>query len=370
MARARSGRLLLGLALGLALLIPLAVAPSHAHASSVDKAIAKLRKHHEISKTRARWALRTYAKAVKLNAALEPARHSKRKKKLALRSRRRPMTYQINYIAKMARRGKISRTRVTPLFSQLAQNTRWFKTNGPRPYATDRRFAGSRIIYEYFPGFGWQFHPLSNFSKLNAVWTVDTPIARRASRAYAKELLKWGVKRGHGLVWEYNFPFSGSAAPWISSISQGTAIQAFARIGYKANNQGLLRAAVRGAVSFDTPPPVGVRLRRDGGYHYLGYSGNRRLLILNMFLQSIDSLHDYSLITNNRRGRYLFRMGVNAARVETPKFDTGSWSLYSLNGEKSDRAYHELTIGFLDKICKDTKEPVFCKTRDKFQSYL
>ena len=64
----------------------------------------------------------------------------------------------------------------------------------------------------------------------------------------------------------------------------------------------------------------------------------------------------------------LYKKGLAAAKVVTPKFDTGSWSLYSLSGERSDAHYHDLTIYFLDKLCKDTKEDVFCDTRDKFES--
>jgi hypothetical protein len=88
-----------------------------------------------------------------------------------------------------------------------------------------------------------------------------------------------------------------------------------------------------------------------------------------MFLGSLDGLHDYSIINKDTRARHLYRKGVAAAAVETPKFDTGSWSLYSLNGERSDRHYHDLTIYFLNKLCKNTRKAVFCKTRDKFKSY-
>lgn len=373
MNRTRSVLTLLCGALLLCALVA-ASAPPAAEAGSVDRALTKLRKQKDISKSRARWANRQYSKAVKtrtkLRRGVKRLRGKQRAKRRAqAKARVRALNWQIRNVESMARRGRISRTRVTPLFTTLSVNAAWFRSNGTRPAGTDRRFKGSRIIYQYFPGSGWQFHPLSNFSKLNAIWTVDTPPSRRAQRAYAKELIRWGVKRGKGLVWEYYFNYQGSPAPWISAISQGAAIQSLARVGERFNNKGFKRAAVRGSYAFDTPAPNGLRVRRDGGFHYLGYSGNKRLIILNMFLSSLDGLRSFALITDNRRGRYLYQRGLDAARTVTPKFDTGSWSLYSLDGKKSDAHYHQLTISFLDKICDYTGEDVFCKTRDRFKSY-
>lgn len=340
-----------------AALLCCAVGTSSASANSVDTAITHLQQRHEISKKKARMAHLAYANAKKV-------------RKKVKRARRKAINWQIHLVERMARKKQITASRVTPLFMTLHQNARWFKTNGPRPAGTDRRFAGSRIIFQYFKGQGWQFHPLSNFAKLNAVWTVNDKPSNRALRSFSKELIQWGVKRGKALVWEYYFRFSGSPAPYISSISQGTAIQALARVGYRMHNRSIKRAAKRGSIAFNTPAPRGLRVRRDGGFHYLGYSGNKNMIILNMFLQSIDAIHDFALITNDRKGRYLYRQGIEAARVETPKFDTGSWSLYSLGGPRSDLHYHELTITFLSKVCKDTKDAVFCETRDKFQRYL
>lgn len=349
-------------------------APQPAEAGSVDRALTKLRKNKDISKSRARWANRQYTKATKTRASLRRGVKRLRGKKRArararAKARIKALNWQIGNVERMARSGRISRTRVTPLFTTLSVNTAWFKNNGTRPAGTDKRFKGSRIIFQYFPGSGWQFHPLSNFSKLNAIWTVDTPPSRRAQRAFAKELVRWGVKRGKGLAWEYYFSYQGSPAPWISAISQGAAIQSLARVGERFNNKGFLRAAVRGSYLFDTPAPQGLRVRRDGGFHYLGYSGNKRKIILNMFLSSLDGLRSFALIADNRRGRYLYQRGLDNARTITPKFDTGSWSLYSLDGQKSDAHYHQLTITFLDKICDYTGEDVFCKTRDRFKSY-
>ncbi|MBJ7459565.1 MAG: hypothetical protein JHD02_10290 [Thermoleophilaceae bacterium] len=342
-------------------------------AGPVERSLKSLANRGEISRSRARWALRVYKKArirsALLNKPIKGKSPSARARRDAIKVRRAPMAWQLRMVQRMARTHRISGDRLAPLFTTLSNNTRWFRSNGPAAPGTDRRFGNSRIIFQYFHKTGWQFHPLSNFAKLNAIWTVDTTPSRRAQRSFARELIRWGVKRNGALTWEYYFSFSGSPAPWISALSQGTAIQALARVGYRMHNRAMMRAARLGARSFNQSATRGVRVKRDGGYHYLGYSGAPNLIILNMFLGSLDGLHDYAIINNDRRARVLYKKGVESAAVVTPKFDTGSWSLYSLSGERSTEHYHDLTISFLDKLCKATKKDVFCETRDKFKSY-
>lgn len=352
----------------------LAASPSADAAGPVERSLGNLQKKRQISKHRARWALRVYTNARLLSKRLDrPVRgRSKRAKerRSKIAPRRRPMRWQVRNIQNLARRGELRADRMAPLFTTLSNNTRWFRNNGPAPAGLDRRFGNSRIIFQYFTGSGWQFHPLSNFSKLNAVWTVDTPPARRAQRSFARELIRWGVRRRGALTWEYYFTFQGSRAPWISSISQGTAMQALSRVAYRMNNRSIMRAARLAGESFAQDHPRGVRLKTDGGNHYLGYSGAPRLIILNMFLQSLNGMRTYSVLEKDRRVRKLYLKGIDAAKVETPKFDTGSWSLYSLKGARSSEHYHRLTIEFLDTLCDNTRIEVFCTTRDRFRSYL
>jgi hypothetical protein len=340
----------------------------------VDRSLTALQQQHQLSKHRARHAKRIYRRAFllssKLNRPIKGRSKRARARRRAIMPRRKAMLWQVRMVREMADRGLITADRIAPLFTTLDHNTRWFKRNGPAPAATDRRFKGSRIIFQYFPGTGWQFHPLSNFAKLNAVWTVDTPPSRRAQREYSRELVRWGVRRGSALVWEYYFDFQGSSAPWISSISQGTAAQSLARVAYRMRNRRIMRAARLASRSFLQEPTRGLRVERDGGFHFLGYSGKPKFIVLNMFLQSLNGLRSYSLLAKDERMYGIYKRGVRAAEVETPQFDTGSWSLYSLGGKRTNLHYHLLTIRFLKPLCKNTRASAFCKTRKRFLSYL
>ncbi|MBI4896925.1 MAG: hypothetical protein HY827_00990 [Actinobacteria bacterium] len=341
----------------LAVIVTLAAGSTPAAASTVSGAISSLEQSGSITTEQADYARGAYMDARTVRRAASGAS-------------RQAMRYQIRRVENLARDDRITAGRMRPLFETLQRNADWFHKNGPRPFGTDDRFGNSRIIYQYFPGQGWEFHPLSNFAKLNAVWTVKSKPARRALGKYAHELIDWAVDRGGALTWEYYFPFSGSDAPFISSISQGTAIQALARAGNALNDAEITAAARKAMLAFDNAAPVGLKLPRDVGNHYLGYSGNSRLIILNMFLQSLDGLHDFSIITNDEKAWDLYREGLKAARRETADSDTGAWSLYNVGGHEASLNYHNLVIGFLRKICDETKEDIFCNTREHFSSYL
>jgi hypothetical protein len=284
---------------------------------------------------------------------------------------RRDLSYTIKVAETLARAGRLTADRVDPVFLILKRNAYWFgKGYGPSAYGARRRFGSSRIYFQYFPGAGWQIHPLANFSKLNAVWTDKSARARRALSKYARELIGIGVVRENFLTWEYYFNWDGGRPPWISSISQGTAVQSLARAGNSLNDAELTAAAKRALGAFDTGAPVGLRTNVDGGSHYLIYPFKRRFRVLNAFIQSLIGLNDYYEHSGDKQGLELRNDGLRAAKVETKLSDTGAWSLYSVGGRESNLSYHKLLRDFLGNICDRIDSDVFCEARSRFTGYL
>jgi hypothetical protein len=187
-------------------------------------------------------------------------------------------------------------------------------------------------------------------------------------------VLPLATGRAGGLAWEYLFPFDGQKPPWVSSLAQGTGLQAMARVAYKLNRQAdAIPIVGRGLGIFQTKPPAGVRVEADGGAHYLQYSGLPKLQIINGFVQSLVGLFDYAQLTGDTTAQTLFQQGDAAARKEVPRFDTGAWSLYSRSGSsrpESDLGYHQLLRDFLTQLCKRTQETEYCSTASRFTSYL
>jgi hypothetical protein len=178
------------------------------------------------------------------------------------------------------------------------------------------------------------------------------------------------VTRGGFSTWEYDFPFGGGSAPWISGMAQATAMQALARGSQVLGDPSYLAVAHEALGAFETAAPTGIRVSADGGNHYLIYSNQPRLRVLNAFLQSLIGLFDYAKASDDPVAKRLFEAGDRAARVEVPRYDTGAWSLYSLGEGESNLDYHKLVRDFLGRLCDRTSAAVYCNTATRFTGYL
>ncbi len=282
--------------------------------------------------------------------------------------RRIEMGGAVRLLEKMAARGSMTVSRLAPLWATLRVNRKWW-TTGPLLGAGRRvSLRGSELVWQYVPGQGLQFHPLANFGKLNGLWigqNYDERLARLLD-----ELLALRAVRGDGVAWEYYFDYGGGRGPWVSGLAQGTALQALARAGIRLGRKDEILAIARhGLRVFQVAPPEGVRVEAGGGAHYLIYSFNRDLRVLNAFMQALVGLNDFGAYANDDVARALFADGDRAAQAELPRYDTGFWSRYSLQRE-SDLGYHKLVTGFLATLCERTGTPIYCDTGDRFGTYL
>lgn len=305
------------------------------------------------------------------DAALADYNNARAVRKRVNGASRTALSYTIKVAERLTRDGRLTGERVDPVFLIIKRNAYWFgKGYGPAAYGARRRFGSSRIYFQYFPGQGWQIHPLANFGKLNGVWSDKRERARRALGEYARELIGIGVTRGDFLTWEYYFNWDGGQPPWISSISQGTAVQSLARSGNSLNDPELTAAAKRALGAFDAKAPTGLFINVEGGRHYLIYPFKKRYRVLNAFIQSLIGLNDYYEHSGDKRGLELRNDGLKAAKIETRRSDTGAWSLYNVGGEESDLHYHQLLRDFLGNICDRIDSDVFCDAQKRFTGYL
>src|SRR4051794_14309074 len=273
----------------------------------------------------------------------------------------------------MAARGSFSEpSRLPALFDTLQRNREYWASQ-PLPAAGARiSFPGSELVYQLYPGHGLQIQWLATFGKLNGYWSGGKRYDARAS-ALLDEAIPLATERAGGLAWEYLFPFDGQNPPWVSSLAQGTGLQAMARAATRLNRQAeIFPIALRGLGIFQTAPPAGVRVPADDGAHYLQYSGLPSLFILNGFVQSLVGLYDFAALTGDATARALFDSGDLAARAEVPSFDTGAWSLYSRGSTsyESNLGYHTLLRDFLGQLCKRPAAIQYCSAGQHFTQYL
>jgi hypothetical protein len=268
----------------------------------------------------------------------------------------------------MAVSKQLTPSRLPALFETLARNRQWW-TTGPLLGSGQRvEFAGSQLVWEYYPGQGIELQELGSFGKADGLYTAGRAQYPQLQQLLS-ELIPLAAERGGGVAWEYYFSFDGGTPPWTSAMSQGTAIEALTR-AYKAlHDPSYLSVAHHALAIFTVAPPVGVRVATSVGARYLQYTFAPSTSIINAFLQSLIGLHDYAKASGDAEALGLFTAGDAEAQAEVPQFDTGAWSLYQ-PGVEDTLSYHELVTGFLRQLCSKTHAAVYCTAATHFHAYL
>jgi hypothetical protein len=286
---------------------------------------------------------------------------------------------------------RLTAGRFAPVFLTLRRNAQFWAA-APLPAPGQReRFDGDPAVFQYYPGRGLQLQQLASWGRVNARLGACVEPRRRGARdlmaalggrtrpgrcpdkrrlrAEVDRLVALGARRDRFVAWEYYFAFGGGTPPWISGMTQGTAIQALARASRLFEARRYRDTAVRALGAFRAPPPVGVRVAAPGGSHYLMYSFSPGLRILNGNLQAVTGLRDLAVLGRSRAARVLFREGERAARAAVGGYDTGAWSLYSESGRESTLGYHQLVGEFLGNLCRRTGGRTYCSAHQRFARY-
>lgn len=246
------------------------------------------------------------------------------------------------------------------LFSMLQFNEQVLATQPLPPSGTDR-YDADGVLYRFVTGHGFEFHPLGEFGALNTlILTGKTDEAKQL----ADGLVARGVPKDGRLLWSYPFPFGRGLPPWRSGMAQAVAAQALARVGQALNDQTLLAAADQ---AYAAIPGRLVRALPAGPWIKL-YSFDAAP-VLNAQLQSVISIGDYAQISGNSGAAGLAAQLQAAAESLLPRFDTGYWSLYSLNGNESPLSYHDYVVQLLKKLAARTGDATWSDFATRFQSY-
>jgi hypothetical protein len=243
--------------------------------------------------------------------------------------------------------------RALVLYSTLAENV---------SYLARHRIPGGRvdiadddgIVYRWFTGSGFAFHPLANASKLNALVTAGK---KDEARTLAAALADRASPKPDGAeVWEYQFDFDNVRAPWTSGMAQAVMAQALARAG-RDDLARLAFQAIPGHLDRSLPAGPWIRL----------YS-KTSALVLNAQLQSAVSLTRYADLTGDTQaGAYAKRL-LATARTLIPRYDTGHWSSYS-PGIDAPLEYHDYVIDLLKLVRPLDDDPVWTDMLKRFQLY-
>jgi hypothetical protein len=322
---------------------------------SVLTELARLRRRHAISRGDYRRYLGSFNSALGAEKRLRGTRAGE-------------LESVIQTLHAIAADGLLIPSRLPALFLTLDRNRTWWTTGPPLGYGQRVEFAGSDVVWEYYPGQGIQLQELGSFGKADGLFSAGRSSYARMLHLLS-ELIPLAAERAGGLTWEYYFSFDGGTPPWTSAMSQGTAIEALTRAYQATGNRAYLGVAHRALPVLSAAPPVGVSVRTARGRRYLLYSFAPSAAVINGFLQTLIGLFDYAQLSGDRQAARLFAAGDAEALAEVPRYDTGAWSLYE-PGQEDTLDYHNLVTGFLQELCARVHAPVYCTTAANFQSYL
>jgi hypothetical protein len=257
--------------------------------------------------------------------------------------------------------GALTQPRALALFGALRANDDYFAQHWAPADKTDIVGADG-VVYRYFAGHCFRFHPLANFGVLNARATAGD---EEQTRTLADALVARGVYQpGGGVAWEYDFPFGGGRAPWLSGMAQAVAAQAFARAAAVVPDQSA--AYLREAQAAYRVIPSQLLSSVAAGPWIRLYSFDRTA-VLNAQLQATISLQTYASSTGDAAAAALATRLQNAAAAMLPKFDTGYWSYYALPRDPSPVDYHKYVVQLLTKL--SAADPRFASAATRFAAY-
>jgi hypothetical protein len=250
--------------------------------------------------------------------------------------------------------------RALTLFTMAEANARYLAGRKLRSPPSDIADSDG-VVYRFSKAHGFQFHPLANFAKLNRLAKQGQ---RQEVARLSKALLARGVPAGGALIWEYYFSFGGPS-PWTSGFVQATAAQALARSSDLLGDPALderARAAF-GAI------PAALSTEVAGGLWVREYSFSSNL-ILNAQLQTLVSLLEYVEISGNSEAGAVVAELDTATRALLPRFDTGCWSLYLLDGSPAPPHYHTYHVDLLKQLARRTGAQFWAQYAARWERYL
>lgn len=250
--------------------------------------------------------------------------------------------------------------RALTLFTMAEANARYLAGRKLRSPPSDIADSDG-VVYRFSKAHGFQFHPLANFAKLN----------RLAKHGHRKEvarlsaaLIARGVPAGNALLWEYYFSFGGPSR-WTSGFVQATAAQALARSRDLLGDPALDERAEAAFL----PIPATLSAEVAGGRWVREYSFSSNL-ILNAQLQTLVSLLEYVEISGNAEAGAVVAQLETATRALLPRFDTGCWSLYLLDGSPAPLHYHTYHIDLLKQLAQRTGAQFWAAYAARWERYL
>lgn len=188
-------------------------------------------------------------------------------------------------------------------------------------------------------------------------------------------LIDNAVSKGDILVWEYKYPWPtyGNTPPFLSGMSQASAIRSLATAYNLTGEDKYRNAAEKGLGAFYVEVDKGGITYKDPmGWWYEEYAQkgmDAEPRVLNGHISALLDLHEYHNLTQDKMAKELFDLGVSDLKANLKYYDARNESRYDRVGNKAVFKYHDLHVAQLDSIYKITGDRYFKLYRDRWAQY-
>jgi hypothetical protein len=195
-----------------------------------------------------------------------------------------------------------------------------------------------------------------------------------ATRAASEHLL--AIQQPDGR-WLQTLPMRhtfDTGAPWASGITQGQGASLFVRMHEQTGEERFADAAKRALASLWKPQPAGGLGGELGGLPWPEeYPTAPQSHVLNGAMFALWGMRDVAVGLGDAEAAARFEAGVDSVAANLHRYDTGSWSLYSLYPHpvrnRASSFYHSLHIYQLTAMGILAPRPEFEQARIRWQGY-
>lgn len=232
------------------------------------------------------------------------------------------------------------------------------------------------LAWVYYSSAGVHFQPVTTAQYVVSV-IPKTTIPTDSVVAIANHLFSYELWRESGgvrfPVWEYQFTWTSGGitdqAPWVSGMAQGLALEVFAQAYLQTHDSLWLRRGYDVTKSFGVDWDHGGIMVPDTSHGYWWEEFNPVVRVWNGSVQALVAVGVFAQVTGDSTVWKLFHRGLDALKYYTPRYDTGTWTLYSLTQGYNSVTYHLYEVALLDKLFTLSGDQ-WCKaTADRWRTY-
>lgn len=202
----------------------------------------------------------------------------------------------------------------------------------------------------------------------------DGPQWREAAIEAGRQLV--AIQEPDG-SWLHHDPFPHTfplPPPWASGITQGQGASLLVRLNAETGDADLARAARLALEPLFTPQSSGGVCGELGGRPWPEeYPTSPESHVLNGAIFALWGMRDVAVGLGSDEVQQRFDRGLDSLAANLHRYDTGSWSLYSLFPHpiynRASSFYHDLHVRQLAAMQQIAPKPVFEETRCRWAGY-